>query len=429
MEVHVISKTNISEHAAFTIEASGAKLGESSVRIRPLFLSLMSSQLSYASLGSLFHWWDTYPLPANVPAPYNDSSSWGIVPAWGYALVVESTTSILPGTLLFGYWPTTSVPTDLKLKPTEPKGQWIEISEHRQQLMTLYNRYSEEPRSPVSPTSPQFSDEEVQELGWSALFRLIWQAGYLLAEYVFPPKPQSNPAIHPLGMNLPWSASDEDVTSAIMVSLSASGKTARSFAWNFVQRPKSSSPLGFLQISSSPDSIATATETSNPPFPTKSIGYSNIAASASWITDLKPSKIVILDFGGRGNSLDELLASIKSELALESVKIVIIAIGTEQKVYTKEESLEALQAIAKLGKIQFNTSGVRDTAMEREGTAAYFEKVALLQSQWNTDVPKFVKDMKLVWGKGVKGEDGIEGGYERLVRGEVAPHEGLVYRL
>ena len=66
--------------------------------------------------------WDTYPLPTASPAPYNDVASWGIVPAWGYAIVIESTTSIPEGTVLWGFWPTSTVPADLQLKATEPKG-------------------------------------------------------------------------------------------------------------------------------------------------------------------------------------------------------------------------------------------------------------------------------------------------------------------
>ena len=51
-----------------------------------------------------------------------------------------------------------------------------------------------------------------------------------------------------------------------------------------------------------------------------------------WVSDLKPEKIVIVDFGGRGGALRKLLDLIKNDKELEGVKIVIIHIGDEPKV-------------------------------------------------------------------------------------------------
>lgn len=83
-------------------------------------------------------------MPAALPEPYNDRKSWGIVPAWGYGIVTESRTGITPGTLVWGFWPTASIPVLLKLQPSEPKGFWTEITESRQRLMTIYNSDSDE---------------------------------------------------------------------------------------------------------------------------------------------------------------------------------------------------------------------------------------------------------------------------------------------
>jgi hypothetical protein len=81
------------------------------------------------------------------------------------------------------------------------------------------------------------------------------------------------------------------------------------------------------------------------------------------------------------------------------------------------------------GKIQYNTSGVQDTVIEREGAARYFGKVSSRWKEWLADRASAIPDMQLVWGQGIAGENGIYGGWERLSNGEVRPEEGLVYAL
>ena len=276
--------------------------------------------------------WDTYPVPTASPAPYNDNSSWGIVPAWGHAIVVESTTLIPQGTVMWGFWPTSTVPTDLQLIATEPKGQWIEISDHRQKLMHIYNRYIELPKSPVSLSFPDFGKDELEHMAWAALFRGVWEGAYLLSQHVFSPSSPTQSPIHPLGTGMSWTAADADLSSAILVSLSASSKTARSFAYHLSHRPTSAGPLGLLQITSSPRPISEATEKLQPPYPTRTIAYSEISESLDWLVGLKASKIVIVDFGARANSLDQLLELIKNHSVLQSSNVAIIQVGSQQKV-------------------------------------------------------------------------------------------------
>ena len=159
--------------------------------------------------------WDAYPVSEDYPAPYNDPSAWGIVPAWGYATVEETTIPELSkGTLLYGFWPTSSTPTDLKLKRGSPEGHWIETSDHRQQLMPLYNRYTTTatttPISELTTTLKPLSDsarDELDRMTWTALF-IGGVAGFVLSEYVFSSNP-TQPPIHPLGnqAGLQWTLS------------------------------------------------------------------------------------------------------------------------------------------------------------------------------------------------------------------------------
>jgi hypothetical protein len=269
--------------------------------------------------------WSAYPVPSTAPAPYNDTKLWGIVPAWGYATVLETTSTITPGTVIYGFWPTSSGHTDLKIQKASIEGHWTEVSEHRSKLMTIYNQYHV---VPGIPSVSSLQGNELHQAAWKILFRPTWGTGHLIAQYVF--APEARPPIHPLGIDANWTAADADLSHAVIVSLSASSKTARSCAWHLAQRPKNSGPLGLLQISSSPN-IGSEDRS---PIKTRTIAYNDISSAETleWVSGLKPSRIVILDFGGRGNSLDDVLASINSDAVLKSLKVTILQIGSEQKV-------------------------------------------------------------------------------------------------
>ena len=340
--IHVISKKDNSQHAVVTIENPLRQLPPSSVRVRPLLLSLSSNNLSYARGGEKLHWyvmtydlsramlmglnrqlrWDTYPVPSAAPAPYNDQSAWGIVPAWGYGTVLESTTDIAPGSTLWGFWPTSGLPTDLTLIPGEPRGHWIEVSEHRQRLMTYYNRYE------------VVQEDDRDNMAWAA--SMIWGAGYLLSEYVFSP---TGTPVHPYGgaAGLPWTTEDADLSSAVVVNLAASTKTARSFTYNLLCRPAGSGPLGVLQITSSPEALERAAERQIAKRqlvagPVKALAYSDVDQAVPWLVGLKPSKLVIIDYGARDNVLLRLRELVQTHEALQNCKVVIIQVGGQQKV-------------------------------------------------------------------------------------------------
>lgn len=230
MQIHVVSKSNNTEHVTVSLSQALGPLPPSSIRVKPQIVSLTSNNLSYARGGHFLRWWDTYPIPSNSPAPYNDPSAWGIVPAWGYSIVLEITTSLRPSTRLWGFWPTGNTPIDLTLTPGQLDSKWIETSPHRQVLMPLYNRYF-------------VTDEQDKErMGWLSVFNGIWRAGYLLSEYVLNPLQP----IHPLGVSagLPWTAKDADLSSALVIALGASTKTARSLTYNFARR-STNLPLGY----------------------------------------------------------------------------------------------------------------------------------------------------------------------------------------
>lgn len=384
--------------------------------------------------------WDAYPVSENYPAPYNNPSAWGIVPAWGYATVEESTIpDLAQGTLLYGFWPTSSIATDLKLKQGSPKDHWIEISDHRRQLMPLYNRYTVVPTSPaVSELTTELNStsdsarDELDRMAWNALF-LGGVAGFVLSEYVFSSNPETQPPIHPLGnqAGLQWTASDGDLSSAVVVNLAASTKTARVFSYFLSRKADGSAPLGLLHVTSSVSRMAEVDRNMATSVPSMVVGYDGIESkeSAEWLASRKASKIVIVDFGGRANALENVLSLIKGHAELQSVKVVMIKVGSEQKVYSTEEMLAGRAAGAKLGKVQYNTAGVQDTILETIGPEAYFTNRSAHWEKWLDERHLSVPGMQIVFGRGVLGVHGIEGGWERLCHGQVGAEEGLVYKM
>lgn len=263
--------------------------------------------------------------------------------------MTESTTEITRGTLLWGFWPTASISVSLKLQPSELKGHWTEITDSRQRLMSIYNAYMEEghidlpdfvPGIKTKPTIniSSFVDENLlKRMAWISLFRPTWQTGYLLSRHTFTSNPTTQPPIHPLGMNLPWTAADADISAAVVISLSASSKTARSFAYHVFRRRVVEGPWGFLQVSQTPEVLEPVAGKLGARIPTKTVKYDQIVESVEWIGRLRPKRIVLVDFGARAGTLAHLLGGIKGHSALGDVGTTIIQVGSEQKVSCRKK--------------------------------------------------------------------------------------------
>lgn len=70
------------------------------------------------------------------------------------------------------------------------------------------------------------------------------------------------------------------------------------------------------------------------PFPSKAVEYSQIDSQevVEWLKSFKASKIVIFNFGAGPEALERIQAVAKNDPALHSAKVVVILIGSEQKV-------------------------------------------------------------------------------------------------
>lgn len=426
--VHIVSKENFAvQHLVEVSPSTLPPLSRSSIRMQINIVGLTAVNLSYAKNGSIYHWWAAYPVQSDFPAPFNSADKYGIVPAWGFATVLESNIpDIRAEALIFGLWPLSSLPVDLQLKPASLSGHWWETSEHRQKMMPLYNRYMVDSRKPTSLADEQ--DPQTIDLGWEAATRVLWSCGHLLNCFVFPGDSNIKP-IHPFSNDLPWSRADADLSSTLLISLSASTKTGLSVADQFIHnRPTTVGPIGLLAVASKPDNTALCLDGS--PFPTKAVTYSQAGGtdSKSWVQKLieaeNPSRSLIVDFGGRGDSLKR-THEMLTDLGLP---VTTLAVGSQPKVLTAEELANSRAEFERLHKIQSNASLQRSSAMAQIGEEKYFTDMF---EEWG----KFRKrggfpGMRLMWSDGVKGQNGIEGAWKRLCDGTAGVGgENMVFRL
>jgi hypothetical protein len=106
-----------------------------------------------------------------------------------------------------------------------------------------------------------------------------------------------------------------------------------------------------------------------------------------------------------------------------------VQVGNEQKVYSMQELIAGKAAMEQLGKVQYNTSGVQDTILASGDAEGYFATRSAQWEKWLDERHFSVPGMQIVFGQGVSGAGGIDGGWEKLCNGQVAPEEGLVYKM
>ncbi|KFH40240.1 hypothetical protein ACRE_091000 [Hapsidospora chrysogenum ATCC 11550] len=323
-KVHIISKQDITNHFALGVPHHVPPLADGSVRACPRQLSVTLNSCTYARLGTLLQWWEAYPVPPTLPAPYNDTGKWGIVPSWGYGEVLQSRNPDIPkGTLLYGFWPTSSLPVDLELQPTHADGHFAETSPHRQALLPMYNQYDR-------VTDTRSPSEELQVSNANIL--AVWAAGYFLAKYSFPPCASRRRAIHPLGEGRDWTERDADLSSTLVVNLAASSKTARGFSWALSHRDCSTnSPLAVLEVTSCSAALQPTTTTNKrPAYKTMTVNYDELSSemTINWITKLRSKRIMVADFGAPCGVMQRFHDTIHSSPSAAPSTLDYIGIGS-----------------------------------------------------------------------------------------------------
>lgn len=135
-------------------------LRENAVRLRIDSFALTSNNITYAVFGDAMQYWNFFPASETEP----DSRTWGRIPVWGFAEVVDSrVASLEPGRRVYGYWP---MATDLVVEPGRiDDGGFHDLVAHRRPMAGAYNRYL------FTDTDPIYRpDREAQQMVLWPLF-------------------------------------------------------------------------------------------------------------------------------------------------------------------------------------------------------------------------------------------------------------------
>ena len=128
-----VSKANPNKYRI--VEAEKKVLGAGEVRLAIDQFAFTANNLTYAAAGHSLGYWQFF------PALDNSDESWGVIPVWAFADVVESNNEAVPvGDRLYGYFPPA---TSLVIEPSRiSDNALIDNIDHRQKLPPLYNRYN-----------------------------------------------------------------------------------------------------------------------------------------------------------------------------------------------------------------------------------------------------------------------------------------------
>ncbi len=165
-----VNRTQLRETKIVRHEAAPLRDGE--VRLAIDKFALTANNISYAVTGESIGYWGYFPTEVAAAAP--DHSTWGKVPAWGFADVVESRCAELPvGERLWGFLPMASHLTVTPGKVTA--ANFFDFAAHREKLPRLYNQYH---RTANDPAMMQTMEDE------RCLLFPLFATSYIVYDYL-----------------------------------------------------------------------------------------------------------------------------------------------------------------------------------------------------------------------------------------------------
>jgi hypothetical protein len=135
-----VSKNNYVECRVIDNDLSNKRLADGEVLVKVDKFALTANNITYAVVAEKIGYWQFFPAHTVSSNNSEDVSAWGVLPVWGFADVVKSSTLEVPvGERLFGYFPPA---THLIMHPTKVSPTtWIDGSAHRAALPVGYNIY------------------------------------------------------------------------------------------------------------------------------------------------------------------------------------------------------------------------------------------------------------------------------------------------
>lgn len=399
-------------------------LGDSSIRVQPCIVALTTNNITYARLGDApgLNWFAAHPLPSKE-GPYSDSTQYGRVSAWGTGKVIESTADFINvGSFVWGYLPLASLPVDKRVQKTIKDNVFLETTDYRQNLMPVYNRYF---------ILDNEKGESERYNAYAALTRVLFETSYSLNRMAFGWN-SDVPMVNPLGLSPPpqldtWTKDRASLRNSAVVIMPASSKTAFTFAYALRHlRPETEQPRAIIGASSGASRPFCEATGLFDRIAEYEIANGDAATLVSSLDIGAAAKVLLLDFGAREGLKDTWL----TKLETITDNFTFIRVGSAIPEKDKPESTEErMKAFLNPGANQYpsNASTLRDAGMKFYGEAEYLGD--LTQEFDRFLESDCISALKLVWGKGLTGPGGLEGGWDHIVSGKMGAAEGLVYRL
>jgi hypothetical protein len=129
----LIHKTDLTRTQLHTQADTPLQGGD--IRLRINHFAFTSNNITYAAFGEAMSYWQFFPVPSGT------DSSWGIIPVWGFADVLESRADgVDVGERFYGYFPMADSVV-LHASKTSPQG-FVDLRPHRAELAAVYNSYT-----------------------------------------------------------------------------------------------------------------------------------------------------------------------------------------------------------------------------------------------------------------------------------------------
>jgi hypothetical protein len=144
------------------VNVPSAALSNGQARLRVERFALTANNVTYAASGFAIGYWKFFP---------TTEKDWGLVPVWGFAEVVESTSDVVSvGERFYGFYPLAS---ELVMQPTPHGSNAVrDVAPHRVDLPAVYNIYSR------AAAAPKESDS------YQALMQPLIATSYLLYDWL-----------------------------------------------------------------------------------------------------------------------------------------------------------------------------------------------------------------------------------------------------
>jgi hypothetical protein len=147
-------------------EEPHVELEDGQIRLRIDRFAVTANNISYAGAGDLLGYWDFF--------PPSDPTTWGRVPAVGYAEIVESRNADLPvGGRFHGWFPMADTVT---FTATATSDGFRDDGAHRQMHAPIYRSYTRTDLDPLHDPAPDGEDRH-------ALLRVLLLTGFLADEF------------------------------------------------------------------------------------------------------------------------------------------------------------------------------------------------------------------------------------------------------